>query len=69
MVKLLREQVDFPIAFSLGKKIGTGRWHVGTESFVAPEVCDKFSDLFDSKAYPDLIAFHEKEIDKKLPVG
>lgn len=60
MVKLVREQVDFPVAFSLGKKLGTGQWWVlGPDKSVstpAPMVCDQFSDQFDKGKHPGLCA-------------
>lgn len=64
MVKLVREYVDFQIAFTMGKKIGSGNWLVVEDekqtSFPAPQVCDEFSDRFDCKLYSDLIAFGDQ---------
>lgn len=60
MVKLVREQVDFPVAFTFGKKEGSGRWiyysHTSDISIPSPMVCEIFADNFDNKVYPELIA-------------
>lgn len=65
MAKLVREQVDFPVAFSLGKKLGTGQWWVLDErlGFDSPLVCDQFSADFDGGAYPDLVADTKTALD------
>jgi hypothetical protein len=65
MVKLIREQVDFQVGFTMGKKLGSGSWSWVTYDrmvgFQSPFVCDEFSDNFDIGKYPDLIAFPKKE--------
>lgn len=65
MTKMVRENVKFPIAFTTGKKLGTGQFHAvlcdRSIAIPAPIVCDEFADNFDSGKYPDLVAFGNKE--------
>lgn len=64
MAKLVREQVDFPVGFAMGKKIGTGVWFINNHekpSIPAPVICDNFVNQFDAGYYKDLIAWREDE--------
>ena len=69
MVKLVREQIDLPVGFTMGKKFGQGRWVVAyfdkQVSLPAHLVCEQFADGYDSGAYKDLVSFNKENEDEK----
>ena len=61
MVKLIREQTDFWVAFSVGNKRGSGYWWIFNRDerigVPSPIICELFAEKFDNKVYPELVAF------------
>lgn len=61
MVKLVREQVDFGVSFTIGKTMSGGVWWCFNKEYElripSPQVCSEFTQKFNNEEYPDLIAF------------